>query len=106
MLISTMLQCSTERARDTVFVHRASPISIEHLLAHSRQRGWLPVYLHPWFLAHLLLYSAVFVAWREAIVSAARAGRWSAPGHGTIAGFVLALAPAGHDTRFRNTSSP
>jgi glucans biosynthesis protein C len=74
-----------------VYLIGAPPTPVA-FIRYLYERGWQPVYLHLWFLAHLLLYSAAFVAWREAIVSAARAGRWPAPGHRTVAGFMLALA--------------
>jgi glucans biosynthesis protein C len=74
-----------------VYLIGAPPTPVT-FIRYLYEHGWLPIYLHLWFLAHLLLYSAAFAAWREAIVSAARARRWSAPGHATIAGFVLALA--------------
>jgi len=45
-----------------------APSAPSTFIRYLYERGWLPVYLHLWFLAHLLLYSAVFVAWREAIV--------------------------------------
>ncbi len=55
--------------------------------------GWQLIYLHLWFLGHLLLYSGIYVAWR---LAAGRAGRprrtWAPPGHAAIAGFVVALA--------------
>jgi glucans biosynthesis protein C len=74
-----------------VYLIGAPPTPVT-FIRYLYEHGWLPIYLHLWFLAHLLLYSAAFAAWREAIVSAARARWWSAPGHATISGFVLALA--------------
>jgi hypothetical protein len=57
------------------------------------ENGWQPIYLHLWFISHLLLYSTVYVAWREfAGRSTATAGRWSPPNHFAIAGFVVGLA--------------
>lgn len=57
--------------------------------------GWAPVYLHLWFLAHLLLYTGSYLAWR---FMAARAGwsapRWAVPGHLLIGGFAVVLAAA------------
>jgi len=60
-----------------------------HLYAH----GWQPIYLHLWFLAHLMLYSAAFVAWRQ-LVEGFKAAHpaWPPPGFAYIAGFVAALA--------------
>lgn len=58
------------------------------------ERGWQPIYLHLWFIGHLLLYSTVYVAWRQfsAVRSIEAPGHWSPPTHFAIAGFVLALA--------------
>jgi surface polysaccharide O-acyltransferase-like enzyme len=69
-----------------------SPPSPGAFIRYVYEHGWQPIYLHLWFLGHLLLYAAAFVTWREVIVPSARASKWSAPGHGTIALFVLALA--------------
>lgn len=55
--------------------------------------GWQYAYLHLWFLAHLLAYTAIYVAWRTLAGLAGRSPRaWAPPGHGAIAGFVAALA--------------
>jgi glucans biosynthesis protein C len=57
------------------------------------ESGWQAIYLHLWFLGHLLLYSAVYVGWRR---FADRAGRpqktFSPPSHGTILAYVVVLA--------------
>jgi glucans biosynthesis protein C len=56
-------------------------------------RGWQPLYLHLWFVAHLLLYWAVYVAWRQTVVLSEQApSKWPPPNHAAIAGFVFALA--------------
>ncbi|HSK27960.1 MAG TPA: acyltransferase family protein [Jiangellales bacterium] len=55
--------------------------------------GWRPIYMHLWFLAHLLLYTAAYLGWRW--VRARRGGqprRWRVPGHRAIAGYVVALS--------------
>ncbi len=57
------------------------------------ERGWQPIYLHLWFVAHLLLYSAVYVAWRQVVARSGQApGKWPPPNHTAIAGFVVSLA--------------
>jgi glucan biosynthesis protein C len=57
------------------------------------ERGWLPIYLHLWFVAHLLVYSAAYVVWRVVLVRSRQAqSSQSPPGHIVIIGFVLALA--------------
>ena len=53
--------------------------------------GWQLIYLHLWFLGHLLLYSGIYVAWRLAAGSRPRR-TWAPPGHAAIVGFVVALA--------------
>jgi peptidoglycan/LPS O-acetylase OafA/YrhL len=55
--------------------------------------AWQAAFLHLWFLAHLLVYSAIYVAWRTIASRAGRPGRtWQPPGHGAIVTFVAALA--------------
>ena len=40
---------------------RAPPAEFMHWLY---ERGWQPIYLHLWFIGHLLLYSAIYAACR------------------------------------------
>ncbi|GAA2093597.1 hypothetical protein GCM10009841_03470 [Microlunatus panaciterrae] len=55
--------------------------------------GWFGVYLHLWFLGHLLLYSAVYVAWRRVSDRVDRVPRrWRPPGHPAILVFAVGLA--------------
>jgi glucans biosynthesis protein C len=55
--------------------------------------GWQPIYLHLWFLWHLLLYSVVYVAWREVVARSRQVpSSWRPPDHTAIVGFVAALA--------------
>ena len=55
--------------------------------------GWQYAYLHLWFLAHLLAYTAIYVACRSLARRAGRPPRTLAPSrHAAIAGFVLVLA--------------
>lgn len=55
--------------------------------------GWQGVYIHLWFLGHLLLYSLVYVGWRRLTRhrTATPARAWSPPGHLAIIGFVVGL---------------
>jgi glucans biosynthesis protein C len=48
--------------------------------------------LHLWFIGHLLLYSAVYVAWRQS--ASGQPGCRSPPNHFEIVGFVFALSLA------------
>jgi hypothetical protein len=56
--------------------------------------GWQNVYVHLWFLGHLLLYSLGYVIWRS--VADRRTSRpprtWPVPGHIAIVAFVIGLA--------------
>jgi surface polysaccharide O-acyltransferase-like enzyme len=56
------------------------------------ERGWQPIYLHLWFVADLLLYSAAYAAWRHLGTAKLPAPRPSLPGHAVIAVFIVALA--------------
>ncbi len=57
------------------------------------EHGWQPIYLHLWFIGHLLLYSAVYVAWRQVVARSGQApSAWPLPNHAAIAGFVIAAA--------------
>jgi glucans biosynthesis protein C len=70
---------------------RPAPAEFIHWLY---ERGWQPIYLHLWFVAHLMLYSAAYVAWRQLSArSADTPGHWP-PSHLAIVGFVVVLALA------------
>jgi glucan biosynthesis protein C len=58
------------------------------------ENGWRDAYAHLWFLGHLLIYSAGYVAWRKFSDHRADGPRqtWALPTHGTIIGFVVVLA--------------
>jgi peptidoglycan/LPS O-acetylase OafA/YrhL len=57
------------------------------------ENGWQPIYLHLWFIGHLLLYSAVYVAWRQVFVRSDQApSRWPWPNQAVIGGFVIVVA--------------
>lgn len=68
--------------------------SLGEFLRASYQNGWQEVYIHLWFLGHLLLYSAIYVGWRKFSDRRPRATptRWPVPTHATIVGFVVVLA--------------
>jgi surface polysaccharide O-acyltransferase-like enzyme len=55
-------------------------------------RGWQPIYLHLWFVAHLLLYSAAFAAWRAVVPRSAPTVTCAPPSHAAIAAFTVALS--------------
>lgn len=55
--------------------------------------GWLPLYAHLWFIAHLLLYSAAYAAWRQLFNRPTRPAIYRPPPSvAAIAGFVMVLA--------------
>jgi peptidoglycan/LPS O-acetylase OafA/YrhL len=58
------------------------------------ESGWQGIYLHLWFLGHLLLYSAIYVIWRRTR-GTKRPGRvLPTPTNAAILGFVILLALA------------
>lgn len=64
----------------------------DDLVRSLYEDGWQGIYLHLWFLGHVLLYSAVHVAWRRYTQRTGRPRRpWSPPGHAAIATYVFAL---------------
>jgi glucans biosynthesis protein C len=57
------------------------------------ERGWQPIYLHLWFVAHLLLYCFAYTALRR--ISEPSEGapmKLALPSHAAIASFVVGLA--------------
>jgi surface polysaccharide O-acyltransferase-like enzyme len=57
------------------------------------EKGWQPIYLHLWFVAHLLLYTVAYVAWRQFFARSAQTrSSQPPPGFVAVVGFVLALA--------------
>lgn len=51
--------------------------------------GWTPIYLHLWFLSHLILYSVLYVAWRQFTQAEPKSEPiWPVPSHATITGFI------------------
>jgi hypothetical protein len=62
-------------------------------LAGLYEQGWLPIYLHLWFVAHLLLYCLAYVLWRRISASFEGAAMTPAlPGHTAIICFVIGLS--------------
>jgi len=68
--------------------------SLGELVRTLYESGWQNVYLHLWFLGHVLLYSLAYAGWR--LVASRYADRpsrtWSPPNHAAILGFVVVLA--------------
>ena len=62
-------------------------------IAALYERGWQPIYLHLWFIAHLLLYCLAYAILRR--ISERRGGvprKWPLPSHAAIMLFIAALA--------------
>jgi hypothetical protein len=68
--------------------------SFSELVRSLYESGWQNVYLHLWFLGHVLLYSLAYAAWRSLVERRADRPRrtWSPPNHAAIVGFVVVLA--------------
>jgi glucans biosynthesis protein C len=56
------------------------------------ERGWQPIYLHLWFVAHLLLYCFAYAAMRRISESPVDAPKLPLPNHAAIGSFIAALA--------------
>src|SRR5262249_32468429 len=57
------------------------------------ERGWQPIYLHLWFVAHLSLYCFAYTAWRQIPERSKDSVRkLPLPSHAVIASFIVALA--------------
>ncbi|HKX75850.1 MAG TPA: acyltransferase family protein [Acidimicrobiia bacterium] len=66
---------------------------VGELIALLWESGWQGIYLHLWFLGHLLLYSGAYVAWRRFRQRKLGPVRiLSPPSHTAILGFVFGLA--------------
>lgn len=77
-----------------VYLVESPRSSFGELVRSLYESGWQNVYLHLWFLGHVLLYSLAYAMWCSI---AARyphrpSGRWAPPNHTAIIGFVVALA--------------
>jgi surface polysaccharide O-acyltransferase-like enzyme len=57
------------------------------------ERGWQPIYLHLWFVAHLLVYCFGYTVWRRIPErSEASVRKLPVPSHAGICCFIVALA--------------
>jgi peptidoglycan/LPS O-acetylase OafA/YrhL len=56
------------------------------------ERGWQPIYLHLWFVAHLLLYCFAYAALRGISELPEGAPKLPLPSHAAIGSFIAALA--------------
>ena len=63
-------------------------------LRNSYDNGWQEIYIHLWFLGHLLLYSALYVLGRSLLDRRKRnlGVKWPVPGNGAIVAFIVVLA--------------
>jgi peptidoglycan/LPS O-acetylase OafA/YrhL len=62
-------------------------------LRHAYDNGLQEVFIHLWFLGHLLFYSALYALGRWVLDrrNASERVTWPVPGHGAIVAFVVAL---------------
>ena len=75
-----------------VYLLAGAPRPLQFLTA-LYERGWLPIYLHLWFVAHLLLYCLAYTALRRiSEPSEIAPAKLGLPSHAVIASFVVALA--------------
>lgn len=77
-----------------VYVAESSGMSFGEYLSSLYASGWQNLFIHLWFLGHLLAYSLVYVGWRR-LADRRRAGApraWPVPTHVSILGFVVVLA--------------
>jgi hypothetical protein len=65
------------------------PGSLAEFVTSLYGDAWRPLYLHLWFVGHLLLYSAAYVIWRRFAGHPHRV--WATPGHRTILAFTAGL---------------
>ncbi len=69
--------------------------SLGDLVRSLYESGWQNIYLHLWFLGHVLLYSLAYAAWRlvaERYSNRRPTGLPAPPAHTAIVGFVVILA--------------
>ena len=68
--------------------------SLGEFMSNAYANGLQEVYIHLWFLGHLLLYSVIYVVWRRLSDPRRRGGpkSWPVPNHLTIVGFIVVLA--------------
>jgi peptidoglycan/LPS O-acetylase OafA/YrhL len=87
--------------------------SFVEFVRYLYKTGWQQLYIHLWFLAHLLVYSLVYVAWRLVADWIRRPDPSSPPGlevglpkrvviqHGAILLYVIALALVAYVVRIK-----
>jgi hypothetical protein len=63
-----------------------------HFVQRLYDQAWFPLYAHLWFVAHLLLYSSIYVVWRLTFDGSGKPASRLPPSHVIIVGFVLTLA--------------
>lgn len=77
-----------------VYLNESPQPSFGEFIRSLYESGWQDLYIHLWFLGHLLLYSVGYVVWR--LVADRRANRsprtWPVPNHAAIIGFLIGLA--------------
>lgn len=75
-----------------VYLLAGMPEALQFLIG-LYERGWQPIYLHLWFVAHLLLYCLAYTAWRR-ISEPTKGGSMilALPSHAVIVAFVVGLA--------------
>jgi fucose 4-O-acetylase-like acetyltransferase len=67
----------------------AQPDSFGAFVSSLYQDAWTPLYLHLWFVGHLILYSGVYVIWRRFAGRAPHSR--PTPGHLSILAFTVGL---------------
>ena len=76
-----------------VYLSESPGMAFGEYISSLYASGWQNLYIHLWFLGHLLLYSLVYVGWRTmADRRTGPAREWPVPTHLSIFGFVVALA--------------
>jgi len=86
------------------YLARPEQASTIDFIRHLYGEGWVPLYSHLWFVAHLLVYSLAYVVWRLVAGRVRRSDALAPPGpgvalpqrgaiqHGAILLFVILLA--------------
>jgi surface polysaccharide O-acyltransferase-like enzyme len=74
-----------------VYLIEGAPQPLQFLIG-LYERGWQPIYLHLWFVAHLLLYCFAYAALRRISKSPEGAPKLPLPSYAAIGSFIAALA--------------
>jgi hypothetical protein len=95
------------------YMSRPGQPSLVELVRYLYDTGWQELYIHLWFLVHLLVYSLVYVAWRLVVGWIRKSDPSAPPGrkvglprraviqHGAILLFVVALALIAYAVRIK-----